>query len=52
MSGVTAHASSAARALLVKGPPAGYDHRVLQPQSASLVTKKYPQLLRLVEKGA
>ncbi|KAL4419725.1 hypothetical protein ABPG75_006823 [Micractinium tetrahymenae] len=37
--------------LLVRGPPAGYDHRVLQARSADLVRRHHPELLPLVQQG-
>ncbi|KAI3425153.1 hypothetical protein D9Q98_008924 [Chlorella vulgaris] len=38
--------------LLVKGPPAGYEHRTaLRQRSVAFVSKTYPKLLGLVEQG-
>ena len=43
--------ASTKAAPLVAGPPIGYDHRVLRPQSEALVGRQHPELLPLVQDG-
>lgn len=44
-------AAQQAASPLVRGPPSGYDHRILQSRSADIVRRKHPALLPLVQQG-